>query len=143
VTLRRRHLGLVFQHHYLLPELTALENAGLMGQILGRPDPRRALFLLGRLGLAERARLLPRQLSGGERQRVALARALFARPRLVLADEPTGALDPENARRVLDLLLGLAREEGAAVLLATHDEALVADLPRLRIEQGRLVSLGT
>lgn len=143
VRLRRRFLGLVFQHHYLLPELTALENAALPGWILGKPDRARALSLLERVGLLDKADRKPEQLSGGERQRVAVARALFARPRLLLADEPTGALDPANAEKVLTLLLALAREEGAAVLLATHDERLVAGLPGWRIEGGRLVSLGT
>lgn len=143
VRLRRRFLGLVFQHHYLLPELTALENAMLAGWILGRPDAERARLLLGRLGLAERAHLKPEALSGGERQRVAVARALYARPRLLLADEPTGSLDPANARAVLEALLRLAREEGAAVLLATHDERLVEGLPGWRLLDGRLVSLDT
>jgi len=143
VRLRRTFLGMVFQHHYLLPELTALENAGLPGWIAGRPDPKRAQALLNRVGLGEKARLLPAELSGGERQRVAVARALYLPPRLVLADEPTGALDPDNARRVLDLLLKLAGEAGAAVLIATHDERLVAGLPGWRIERGRLVSLNT
>jgi len=141
VRLRRRYLGLVFQHHYLLPELSALENAMLSGWLLGRPDPGRARALLDRLGLSGRARLKPEALSGGERQRVAVARALYARPRLLLADEPTGALDPGNARAVLEALLSLAREEGAAVLLATHDERLVSGLPGWRLEAGRLVSL--
>ncbi len=141
VRLRRRFLGLVFQHHYLLPELSALENAMLPGWLLGRPDPERAEGLLARLGLYGRTRLKPEALSGGERQRVAVARALYARPRLLLADEPTGALDPANARAVLEALLSLAREEGAAVLLATHDERLVAGLPGWRLVAGRLVSL--
>ncbi len=141
VRLRRRYLGLVFQHHYLLPELTALENAMLAGWILGRPDAERARSLLGRLGLAERAHLKPEALSGGERQRVAVARALYARPRLLLVGEPTGSLDPANARAVLEALLRLAREEGAAVLLATHDERLVEGLPGWRLLDGRLVSL--
>ncbi len=141
VRLRRRFLGLVFQHHYLLPELSALENAMLPGWLLGRPDPARARALLDRLGLSGRARFKPEALSGGERQRVAVARALYARPRLLLADEPTGALDPGNARAVLEALLSLAQEEGAAVLLATHDERLVSGLPGWRLVAGRLVSL--
>jgi len=143
VRLRREYLGLIFQHHYLLPELTALENVMLPGLIQGRADPRRAEALLARVGLEKRAGKKPATLSGGERQRVAVARAVFHRPRLVLADEPTGALDPANARRVLDLLLELAREEGAAVLLATHDERLVAGLPGFRLEGGRLVSFNS
>ncbi len=143
VRLRKRYLGLVFQHHYLLPELTALENAALPGWILGRPDPDRARRLLHRVGLAGKEGLKPEHLSGGERQRVAVARALFSRPRLLLADEPTGALDRQNAGGVLDLMLALAEEAGTAVLLATHDERLVAGLPGWRIERGGLVSLGS
>jgi len=143
VRLRRSFLGLVFQHHYLLPELTALENVALPGWIAGKPDPSRARALLERVGLSDRASLKPESLSGGERQRVAVARALFVRPKLLLADEPTGALDPANAERVLGLMLELAREEGAALLLATHNERLVTDLPGWRIEGGRLVSLDT
>ncbi len=143
VRLRRRFLGLVFQHHYLLPELTALENVLLPGWIGGRPDPGRGRALLEAVGLGDRADHPPAQLSGGERQRVAVARALYHRPPLLLADEPTGALDPAHAAQVLDLLVGLARQEGAALLLATHDERLVAGLPGWRIEGGRLVSLGT
>ena len=138
--LRRERVGLVFQHHYLLDELTALENVLVPGMIAGGPDPERARTLLERVGLADRAALLPEALSGGERQRVAVARALYPRPRVVLADEPTGALDRKNAARVRDLLLELAREDGAAVLLATHDEALVRGLPSWWIEDGRLVS---
>ncbi len=140
--LRRRFLGLVFQHHYLLPELTALENAILPGWIGGRPDPERGRALLSAVGLLARAGHLPAALSGGERQRVAVARALYHRPPLLLADEPTGALDPKNAEAVLALLVELARASGSALLLATHDERLVAGFPGWRIEGGRLVSLG-
>ena len=139
--LRGRRLGLVFQHHYLMPELTALENVMVPGWLAGRPDPGRARELLERVGLSGKEGLLPRSLSGGERQRVAVARALFNRPALVLADEPTGALDPANARRVLELLLRLAEGEGSAVLIATHDEGLVSGLPGWRVSGGGLVSL--
>ncbi|ADR36238.1 ABC transporter related protein [Oceanithermus profundus DSM 14977] len=137
--LRRDRVGLVFQHHYLLDELTALENVLVPGMIAGRPDPERARRLIERVGLAGHAHQRPDTLSGGERQRVAVARALYPRPRVVLADEPTGALDRANARKVKDLLLELAEENGAAVLLATHDEALVEGLPAWRLEDGRLV----
>ena len=136
--LRRERVGLVFQHHYLLDELTALENVLVPGMIQGRPDPARARELLERVGLARSLHLRPEALSGGERQRVAVARALYPRPRVVLADEPTGALDRANARTVRDLLLELAQENGAAVLLATHDEALVEGWPAWRLEDGRL-----
>ncbi|WP_456448162.1 ABC transporter ATP-binding protein [Deinococcota bacterium DY0809b] len=138
--LRRDRVGLVFQHHYLLDELTALENVLVPGMIAGRPDPARAQRLIERVGLAGHAHQRPDTLSGGERQRVAVARALYPQPRVVLADEPTGALDRTNARKVKDLLLELAEENGAAVLLATHDEALVEGLPAWRLEDGRLVN---
>ena len=138
--LRRERVGLVFQHHYLLDELDALENVLVPGMIAGRPDPERARALLARVGLGEHLQQRPDTLSGGERQRVAVARALYARPQVVLADEPTGALDRKNAGRVRDLLLELAQENGAAVLLATHDEALVRGWPAWWIEDGRLVS---
>jgi len=137
--LRRGRVGLVFQHHYLLDELTALENVLVPGLITGNPDRGRALELLERVGLAAHAHQHPETLSGGERQRVAVARALYPRPRVVLADEPTGALDRANAQKVARLLLELARENGAAVLLATHDEALADGVPAWRIEDGRLI----
>lgn len=131
--LRLGYLGLVFQHHYLMPELTALENVLVPGYLAGRVDPAWGLELLRRVGLADRARLRPQALSGGERQRVAVVRALYLRPKLLLADEPTGSLDRRNAERVLALMLELSHDLGAAVLLATHDEHLVQGLPELRL----------
>lgn len=132
---RRRlsFLGLVFQHHFLFPELTALENVLAPGYLAGRVDRGWALALLGRLGLGGRAHFLPQRLSGGERQRVAVARALYLRPRLLLADEPTASLDRRQAREVLRLLQELAQEVGAALVLATHDEALVERFPALKL----------
>lgn len=131
---RRLHtIGLVFQHHYLQPELTALENVLVPGYLADRVDIGWGLELLERVGLGERAHLLPKALSGGERQRVALARALYNRPKVLLADEPTGSLDRRNAERVMALMLSLSQELGTALLLATHDEHLVAGLPEIRL----------
>jgi lipoprotein-releasing system ATP-binding protein len=122
---RAQMLGLVFQQHYLLEDLTASENISLPGRIRGDRDLSRANELLQEVGLAGRADFLPRLLSGGERQRVAVARALFDEPPLILADEPTGSLDRSNARAVYQLLVDLARRQGAAVVLVTHDEGLI------------------
>lgn len=121
---RARQLGLIFQHHYLLPDLSLLDNLRVPGMIVGEDGAARALELLERLGLAGRAHDFPEVLSGGERQRVAVARALMARPAALLADEPTGSLDRAGAQRVAALMIELAREQGAGVLLVTHDEAL-------------------
>jgi putative ABC transport system ATP-binding protein len=122
--LRGRRIGFVFQQFHLIPYLDVLDN--VLVPSIAAPSPgvrERARDLLDRLGLAARARHLPSELSTGERQRAALARALLNRPGLILADEPTGNLDPANGRTVLEHLALLAREEGAAVLLATHDPA--------------------
>jgi ABC-type lipoprotein export system ATPase subunit len=125
--LRRDAVGLVFQFFHLLPHLSALENV-LVPALVASDPPReaesRAQDLLARVGLAARADEPVQKLSGGEMQRVALCRALLRRPRLLLADEPTGNLDEETGRAVLDLLLGLARGEGSAVLYVTHSAEL-------------------
>lgn len=135
VLARRRLLftGLIFQHHYLQAELTALENTLVPGYLADKVDPAWGQELLNRVGLLDRAHLPPKALSGGERQRVAVARALYNRPKLLLADEPTGSLDRRNAEKVLGLMLGLAKELGTAVIIATHDEHLVQGLPELRL----------
>ncbi len=125
---RAKRLGLVFQQHYLLEDLNVLENVTLPGRIGGRPDDARGRELLERVGLSERAGFLPKRLSGGERQRVAVARSLYSRPQVVLADEPTGSLDRVSAESVYALLAQLAREEGSAVVMVTHDEGLVRDV---------------
>jgi len=130
---RLSYTGLVFQHHYLQAELTALENVLVPGYLAGTVDKAWGKELLARVGLAERAGLLPKALSGGERQRVAVVRALYNRPKLLLADEPTGSLDRRNAERVLELMLSLAASLGTAVLVATHDEHLVAGMTELRL----------
>jgi lipoprotein-releasing system ATP-binding protein len=140
---RSREIGFVFQFHQLLGDFTALENVELAGRI-GR-EPRaavraRATELLERVGLGPRLRHRPGELSGGEQQRVAVARAVMRRPRLVLADEPTGNLDPATGERVQDLLVDLNRETGAALVVATHNERFAGTLGRcLRLEHGRLV----
>ncbi len=133
---RAQQLGYVFQTFNLLQGYTALENV-LLGMVFGPgPDRAWARELLTRLGLADRLDHRPAQLSVGQQQRVALARALANRPRLVLADEPTGNLDPERAQQALELLTGLCREQGAALLVVTHD-ARVSDTFE------RVVDLGT
>ena len=143
--LRRDRVGLVFQFFHLLPHLSVLENVLIPALVAGDP-PRsaeaRARDLLVRVELASRAREPVYRLSGGERQRVALCRALLRRPRLVLADEPTGNLDEVSGQRVLELLFGMAREEGSALLVVTHSRELAATADRIwtlsggRVEEG-------
>ncbi len=130
---RNRFLGVVYQFHHLLPEFTALENVMLPQMIGGQGEDaarKRGMELLDRLGVADRAQHLPSQLSGGQQQRAAIARALANRPKLLLADEPTGNLDPTTAQEVFALLLELAKEEGLAALVATHNLDLAARLHR-------------
>jgi ABC-type lipoprotein export system ATPase subunit len=125
---RRRNLGFVFQFFNLVPMLTAVENVSLPLVLDGVPTrsaDARAEELLQRVGLGDRARHRPAELSGGQMQRVAVARALVARPSIILADEPTGNLDSHSSTEVLDLLRSLSDEDGAAVVLVTHDEAAV------------------
>jgi putative ABC transport system ATP-binding protein len=121
--LRREHLGFVFQAFHVLPHLSVADNVALPLLLLNRPDPARVAELLSRVGLQALASRFPAQLSGGQLQRVALARALVHRPALILADEPTGNLDPVNAVRMLDLLAEQVRVEHAACLLVTHSAA--------------------
>jgi len=120
--LRREHYGFVFQAFHVLPQLTVAQNVRLPLVIRGIDDEARARSVIAAVGLAGREGSMPRELSGGELQRVAIARALAGGPRLVLADEPTGNLDPENARQVLALLKNQTRQSGAACILATHSE---------------------
>ena len=132
---RGRYVGYIFQTHHLLPGFTALENVLLGMSFTGRGhDPAWAKHLLAEVGLSERLNFKPEKLSVGQQQRVAVARALANRPRLVLADEPTGALDPKNAQAVLDLIRKLCTEVGASLLLVSHDPAISGQL-------GRVVSL--
>lgn len=131
---RGRHAGFIFQGFHLLEPLTALENvlAGMrFGRAIARRDQRpRAAELLRRVGLGTRLHERPRRLSMGERQRVALARAVAGRPRIIFADEPTASLDPATGAQVLDLLLEIAGQEEAALLLVTHDEEQAGRLAR-------------
>jgi putative ABC transport system ATP-binding protein len=140
--LRRDAIGFVFQQFNLIPTLTAAENveAALEGTGLHRADRReRSVELLGRVGLGGRARHLPSQLSGGEQQRVAIARALANRPRVLLADEPTGNLDSSTGEAILELIRGLWLDEGLTVILITHDPTITAGAPRvLRLHDGEI-----
>lgn len=141
--LRRTRVGFVFQAFHILPHLTLTQNVELPLVLLGMgPAERvaRVQELLAGVGLGERGDSLPRELSGGELQRVALARALVHRPALVLADEPTGNLDPDTADKVLALLAGTIRARGAAGILVTHSEHAAGTADRvLRLDRGRLV----
>jgi putative ABC transport system ATP-binding protein len=128
--LRRDHFGFVFQAFHVLPQLTVEQNVGLPLLLRGLEDEAKTRAMLAAVGLAGREQSAPRELSGGELQRVAIARALVGDPRLVLADEPTGNLDPENARQVLDLLKDQVKTKGAAAILATHSEAAAAGCDR-------------
>ena len=137
--LRNTRMGFVFQSYMLLPELTALENVALPALIGGRTDRDRAAELLKHVGLADRSHHLPSELSGGEQQRVAIARALANRPTMLFADEPTGNLDSKTGGEIIDLLLGLARENKTTLLAVTHDTNLAARGDRvLHIRDGLL-----
>ncbi len=144
--MRRARLGFVYQFHHLLPEFSALENIVVPQMIAGvaRKDAaERAMELLESLGLGPRADHRPGQLSGGEQQRVAIARALANRPALLLADEPTGNLDPETSDSVFAQLVRLSKQHGLAALIATHNPALAARMDRtVRLENGVLTQIG-
>ncbi|MBU3711234.1 MAG: ABC transporter ATP-binding protein [Limnohabitans sp.] len=139
--LRARQMGFVFQSFQLLGHLTALENVMLPLELAQVAQPRvLAREMLARVGLAERLNHYPKVLSGGEQQRVALARAFVVQPALLLADEPTGSLDPATGERIMNLMLSLNQELGTTLILVTHDPALAARCGRcLTLEAGRLV----
>lgn len=139
---RNRMLGFVFQFHYLLADFTALENVmmpGMIARMAEREIRARAAEMLALVGLADKLQRRPAELSGGEQQRVAVARAVVMRPRLVLADEPTGNLDPQTADEVHQLFTMLNRELGITLVVATHNERLTQVMGRmLRLREGRL-----
>ncbi|MFT6076777.1 MAG: lipoprotein-releasing system ATP-binding protein [Yoonia sp.] len=142
---RRSAVGFIYQFHHLLPEFSALENIVLPQLANGVPDKTaadRAMALLDRVGIAARASHRPAALSGGEQQRVAFCRALANEPSLLLADEPTGNLDPDTSARVFDALMGLVRDTGLAAVIATHNLELAARMDRqVRLNSGVLEAL--
>lgn len=142
--LRNRRIGFVFQSFHLLPRLSALDNVALPFLYRGL-SPRschdRAMAALERVGLADRAHHRPDAMSGGQRQRVAVARAIVGKPRLLLADEPTGNLDSESARRIIDLFTALNADTGVTIVLVTHDPAIAARCPRrILMRDGRVAA---
>ena len=143
---RRREVGFVYQFHHLLPEFTALENIMLPQYANGVAHyftKRRARELLDRVGLSDRERHQPGDMSGGEQQRVAFCRALANKPDILLADEPTGNLDPANSNQVFDALKGLVRDEGLAALIATHNMDMAAKMDRIvKLENGKMLAFG-
>ena len=136
--LRREKVGFVFQAFHVLPHLDVAQNVALPLMLLNRPDPARVQAMLDAVGLGTLGARLPQQLSGGQLQRVAIARALVHRPRLLLADEPTGNLDPSTARQVMDVLQRQAADSGAALILVTHSESAASRAQRV----GRLTADG-
>ena len=142
---RRGEVGFIYQFHHLLPEFTALENIVipmLANGVAEAEAEARARDLLERVGVAARAEHRPAALSGGEQQRVAFCRALANRPKLLLADEPTGNLDPETSDQVFGALMALVRETGLAALIATHNLELAARMDRtVRLDQGRVMAI--
>lgn len=140
--MRRRHIGFVYQYHHLMAEFSALENV-VIPQLIARSDRRsaemRAIALLQSVGLGNRLHHRPARLSGGEQQRVAIARALANQPAVLLADEPTGNLDPHTAEEVFERLQGLVHEHGIAALIATHNLSLAERMDRiLSLQNGRI-----
>lgn len=145
--MRREYLGFVYQSHNLLPEFSALENVMLPQLIAGtskKTASQYAEFLLERMGLKDRRKHRPAQLSGGEAQRVAIARALANKPRMLLADEPTGNLDPLTSEAVFDVLVNIVRETGLAALIATHNPELADRMDRkVALKDGKLEEMDT
>lgn len=138
---RRDNVGIVFQAFRLVPTMTALENVAVPLELAGRGDAfEAAADALGRVGLGHRVEHYPEQLSGGEQQRVAIARAMVAKPRLLLADEPTGNLDGATGEQIIDLLFGLARDDGTTLMLITHDMELAGRCGRIvKVADGQVI----
>lgn len=140
--LRARHVGFVFQSFQLLPNLTALENVMLPLELAGRPAEQAARQMLERVGLSARANHYPKTLSGGEQQRVSLARAFVVKPDVLFADEPTGSLDEQNGLKIIELMFELLKEQGATLVMVTHDPAVAARCDReLRLHAGSIAAL--
>ena len=143
--LRRHNIGFVYQYHHLLPEFTAQENIMIPQIIAGRTQRNartRSDELLAWMNLTERKSHLPARLSGGEQQRVAIARAVATRPKLLLADEPTGNLDPQTATNVFNILMKLTRDSDLSAIIATHNKDLAAKMDRVvKLEDGKLIAL--
>ena len=139
-TYRRRDIGFVFQFYNLIPNLTALENVEIASQL--SKDPMNPTEVLDKVGLADRADNFPAQLSGGEQQRVSIARALAKNPKLLLCDEPTGALDYETGKQILQILQDCSRQRGMTVIIITHNSALTAMADRvIRVRSGQISSV--
>jgi len=140
-TFRRDNIGIVFQNFHLIPTMTALENVAIPLEFAGHKDAfGEARAALSAVGLSERVKHYPGQLSGGEQQRVAIARAFVTAPRLILADEPTGNLDAETGKKVMDLMFDLTRKKGTTLILVTHDAALAGGCDILvKLRDGRIL----
>jgi lipoprotein-releasing system ATP-binding protein len=145
--IRRNHIGMIYQFHHLLPEFSALENVvipQMISKIKRKEAEKRAKEVLKYLGLSKRLDHRPAQLSGGEQQRVAIARAIVNRPSLLLADEPTGNLDPHTSKEVFTLLMNAAKEMDLCVLVVTHNMSLAAQMDRrVTLQEGAIVPLGS
>ena len=139
--IRKKNIGIIFQSFYLIPNYTALENVSLTLEINGINDPiKKSKDILSRFGLANRMNHLPSQLSGGEQQRVAIARSVAMKPKLILADEPTGNLDNENTKMVSDMLFEYVNQEKASLILVTHDQKLANKTKKIiHINDGQIV----
>ena len=143
-TMRNQYIGFVYQSHHLLPDFSALENVAMPLLIRGgryQLNHNKAINILRKLGLSSRLNHYPHQLSGGERQRVAIGRALITKPKIILADEPTGNLDRSNAKVVFDLFINLAKEYGSTIVLVTHDPELARKMKKIyHLSAGKLRS---